>query len=78
MSDSSRDFEDISCDLVERFEGEFFFGLEERIFVGVFGSVSLSLTFVFENAWIIEDVRPHGGVEKFRSAAYSNCVRKPS
>ncbi|KAK1323634.1 hypothetical protein QJS10_CPA02g01385 [Acorus calamus] len=26
----------------------------------------------------IEDVRPHGGIEKFRSAAYSNCVRKPS
>lgn len=28
--------------------------------------------------YIIEDVRPHGGIEKFRSAAYSNCVRKPS
>lgn len=26
----------------------------------------------------IEDVRPHGGIEKFHSAAYSNCVRKPS
>ncbi|ERN07116.1 hypothetical protein AMTR_s00019p00109600 [Amborella trichopoda] len=26
----------------------------------------------------IEDVRPHGGIEKFRTAAYSNCVRKPS
>ncbi|KAJ7552706.1 hypothetical protein O6H91_06G066000 [Diphasiastrum complanatum] len=26
----------------------------------------------------IEDVRPHGGIEKFRCAAYSNCVRKPS
>ncbi|OAY31464.1 hypothetical protein MANES_14G114200v8 [Manihot esculenta] len=26
----------------------------------------------------IEDVRPNGGIEKFRSAAYSNCVRKPS
>ncbi|KAL6135437.1 hypothetical protein ACLB2K_067665 [Fragaria x ananassa] len=26
----------------------------------------------------IEDVRPHGGIKKFRSAAYSNCVRKPS
>ncbi|KAL3535239.1 hypothetical protein ACH5RR_003700, partial [Cinchona calisaya] len=22
--------------------------------------------------YIIEDVRPHGGIEKFRSAAYSN------
>ncbi|KAJ8767427.1 hypothetical protein K2173_017471 [Erythroxylum novogranatense] len=26
----------------------------------------------------IEDVRPDGGIEKFRSAAYSNCLRKPS
>ncbi|PON70385.1 S-adenosyl-l-methionine decarboxylase leader peptide [Parasponia andersonii] len=26
----------------------------------------------------IEDIRPNGGIEKFRSAAYSNCVRKPS
>ncbi|KAF6169087.1 hypothetical protein GIB67_038584 [Kingdonia uniflora] len=26
----------------------------------------------------IEDVRPYGGIKKFRSAAYSNCVRKPS
>lgn len=28
--------------------------------------------------YIIEDVRPNGGIEKFRSAAYSNCLRKPS
>lgn len=28
--------------------------------------------------YIIEDVRPHGGHEKFRSAAYSNRVRQPS
>ncbi|KAK2984303.1 hypothetical protein RJ640_026526 [Escallonia rubra] len=26
----------------------------------------------------IEDIRPHGGIKKFRSAAYSNCVRRPS
>ncbi|CAA6670082.1 unnamed protein product [Spirodela intermedia] len=26
----------------------------------------------------IEDVRPHGGIRKFQSAAYSNCARKPS
>lgn len=26
----------------------------------------------------IEDVRPHGGIEKFHSAAYFNCARKPS
>ncbi|QHO10058.1 uncharacterized protein DS421_14g486560 [Arachis hypogaea] len=28
--------------------------------------------------YIIEDVRPHGGIKKFRTAAYSNCIRKPS
>ncbi|CAN6450112.1 unnamed protein product [Victoria cruziana] len=28
--------------------------------------------------YCIEDVRPNGGVKKFKSAAYSNCVRKPS
>lgn len=26
----------------------------------------------------IEDLRPAGGIKKFQSAAYSNCVRKPS
>ncbi|KAL3631290.1 hypothetical protein CASFOL_024274 [Castilleja foliolosa] len=26
----------------------------------------------------IEDVRPNGGIQKFKSAAYSNCARKPS
>ncbi|RAL48705.1 hypothetical protein DM860_001025 [Cuscuta australis] len=25
----------------------------------------------------IEDVRPNGGIKKFRSAAYSNYARKP-
>ncbi|GAB2299879.1 hypothetical protein Dimus_033929 [Dionaea muscipula] len=29
-------------------------------------------------AYGIEDVRPHGGIKKFRSAAYSNFARKPS
>ncbi|KAL5095691.1 hypothetical protein RYX36_000018 [Vicia faba] len=28
--------------------------------------------------YIIEDVRPNGGVEKFKSPDYSNCTRKPS
>ncbi|KAL4199308.1 hypothetical protein AMTRI_Chr03g50520 [Amborella trichopoda] len=28
--------------------------------------------------YCIEDVRPNGGIKKFRSAAYSNCARKPS
>ncbi|KAL0015209.1 hypothetical protein SO802_002278 [Lithocarpus litseifolius] len=26
----------------------------------------------------IEDIRPAGGIKKYRSAAYSNCARKPS
>lgn len=26
----------------------------------------------------IEDIRPKGGIKKFRTAAYSNCARKPS
>lgn len=26
----------------------------------------------------IEDVRPRGDIKKFKSAAYSNCARKPS
>ncbi|KAM3712595.1 hypothetical protein ACB098_01G193700 [Castanea mollissima] len=26
----------------------------------------------------IEDLRPAGGIKKYRSAAYSNCARKPS
>ncbi|KAH7860861.1 hypothetical protein Vadar_018866 [Vaccinium darrowii] len=28
--------------------------------------------------YCVEDIRPNGGIEKFRSAAYSNCVRMPS
>ncbi|CAI6001189.1 unnamed protein product [Closterium sp. NIES-65] len=28
--------------------------------------------------YTIEDVRPWGGIDMFRSAAYSNCVRRPS
>lgn len=28
--------------------------------------------------YVVEDVRPRGGSEKFRTAAYSNCCRKPS
>ncbi|KAJ0965728.1 hypothetical protein J5N97_026866 [Dioscorea zingiberensis] len=34
--------------------------------------------FILQTSLIIEDVRPNGGIKKFRSAAYSNCVRKPS
>uniref|UniRef100_A0A7N0UL08 Uncharacterized protein n=1 Tax=Kalanchoe fedtschenkoi TaxID=63787 RepID=A0A7N0UL08_KALFE len=28
--------------------------------------------------YCIEDVRPCGGIKKFRTAAYSNCTRQPS
>nr|XP_043612835.1 S-adenosylmethionine decarboxylase proenzyme-like [Erigeron canadensis] len=28
--------------------------------------------------YCIEDIRPNGGITKFKSAAYSNCARKPS
>ncbi|KAA3471467.1 S-adenosylmethionine decarboxylase uORF [Gossypium australe] len=43
-------------------------------------SNSSSKSFFYEAplGYSIEDVRPHGGIKKFRSAAYSNCVRKPS
>ncbi|KAH7405405.1 hypothetical protein KP509_15G068800 [Ceratopteris richardii] len=28
--------------------------------------------------YVIEEVRPHGGIKKFHCAAYFNCARKPS
>ncbi|KAH7443801.1 hypothetical protein KP509_02G051400 [Ceratopteris richardii] len=28
--------------------------------------------------YVTEEVRPHGGIEKFHCAAYFNCARKPS
>ncbi|KAK9100045.1 hypothetical protein Scep_023475 [Stephania cephalantha] len=37
-----------------------------------------SLQYEAPLGYSIEDIRPNGGIEKFRSAAYSNCVRKPS
>ncbi|KAG6491317.1 hypothetical protein ZIOFF_052655 [Zingiber officinale] len=37
-----------------------------------------SLQYEAPLGYSIEDVRPHGGIKKFQSAAYSNCVRKPS
>ncbi|CAA7390615.1 unnamed protein product [Spirodela intermedia] len=39
---------------------------------------SSSLQYEAPLGYSIEDVRPNGGIKKFRSAAYSNCVRKPS
>ncbi|KAL6961058.1 hypothetical protein U1Q18_038821 [Sarracenia purpurea var. burkii] len=41
-------------------------------------SSSKSLLYEAPLGYSIEDVRPHGGIKKFRSAAYSNCARKPS
>ncbi|KAF9604429.1 hypothetical protein IFM89_006438 [Coptis chinensis] len=41
-------------------------------------SSSSSLQYEAPLGYNIEDVRPNGGIEKFRSVAYSNCVRKPS
>lgn len=39
-------------------------------------SSSSSLQYEAPLGYSIEDVRPHGGVEKFRSAAYSNVSKK--
>ncbi|WOK94046.1 S-adenosylmethionine decarboxylase [Canna indica] len=41
-------------------------------------SSNSSLQYEAPLGYSIEDVRPHGGIKKFQSAAYSNCVRKPS
>ncbi|RRT62913.1 hypothetical protein B296_00023809 [Ensete ventricosum] len=41
-------------------------------------SSSSSLQYEIPLGYTVEDVRPHGGIRKFQSAAYSNCVRKPS
>lgn len=41
-------------------------------------SSSKSLLYAAPLDYSIEDVRPKGGIKKFRSAAYSNCARKPS
>ncbi|CAK7326462.1 unnamed protein product [Dovyalis caffra] len=43
-------------------------------------SSSSSKTLFYEAplGYSIEDIRPNGGIKKFRSAAYSNCVRRPS
>lgn len=41
-------------------------------------SSSSSMHYEAPLGYCIEDVRPNGGIKKFRSAAYSNCVRKPS
>ncbi|KAI4366735.1 hypothetical protein MLD38_022575 [Melastoma candidum] len=41
-------------------------------------SSSKSIFYEAPLGYSIEDVRPAGGIKKFRSAAYSNCVRKPS
>ncbi|KAK1276326.1 hypothetical protein QJS04_geneDACA003906 [Acorus gramineus] len=39
-------------------------------------SSSSNLQYEAPLGYSIEDVRPHGGIEKFRSAAYSNVRRE--
>nr|ABD96953.1 hypothetical protein [Tarenaya spinosa] len=41
-------------------------------------SSSKTLFYEAPLGYSIEDVRPHGGIKKFRSAAYSNCAKRPS
>ncbi|RWR77042.1 putative S-adenosylmethionine decarboxylase [Cinnamomum micranthum f. kanehirae] len=41
-------------------------------------SSNKSLYYEAPLGYSIEYVRPNGGIKKFRSAAYSNCARKPS
>ncbi|KAL9263158.1 hypothetical protein AKJ16_DCAP18714 [Drosera capensis] len=41
-------------------------------------SSSNSVSYEAPLGYSIEDLRPNGGIKKFRSAAYSNCARKPS
>ncbi|KAL3831128.1 hypothetical protein ACJIZ3_019930 [Penstemon smallii] len=45
---------------------------------GIKKSSSKSLCYEAPLGYCIEDIRPNGGIKKFRSAAYSNCARKPS
>ncbi|KAG0567852.1 hypothetical protein M758_7G109600 [Ceratodon purpureus] len=44
------------------------------------GKISQKISVQYESplGYVIEDVRPHGGSEKYRTAVYSNCMRKPS
>nr|GMC66025.1 putative S-adenosylmethionine decarboxylase [Ipomoea batatas] len=37
-------------------------------------SSNISLVYEAPLGYTVEDVRPHGGIKKFRSAAYSNCL----
>ncbi|KAJ8461380.1 hypothetical protein OPV22_034306 [Ensete ventricosum] len=41
-------------------------------------SSSNSLDYEAPLGYSIEDIRPHGGIKKFQSAAYSNCAKEPS
>ncbi|KAL6324579.1 hypothetical protein AAG906_013391 [Vitis piasezkii] len=41
-------------------------------------SSSKSMFYEAPLGYSIEDIRPNGGIKKFRTAAYSNCVRRPS
>ncbi|KAE8037564.1 hypothetical protein FH972_010145 [Carpinus fangiana] len=41
-------------------------------------SISGSKQYEAPLGYVVEEIRPNGGIKKFRSAAYSNCARKPS
>ncbi|CAH8327975.1 unnamed protein product [Eruca vesicaria subsp. sativa] len=41
-------------------------------------SSSSSLCYEAPLGYSIEDVRPNGGIKKFKSSVYSNCAKRPS
>ncbi|CAA2936455.1 Hypothetical predicted protein [Olea europaea subsp. europaea] len=41
-------------------------------------SSTQSLSYEKPLGYSIEDIRPNGGIKKFKSAAYSNCAQKRS
>ncbi|KAF8118003.1 hypothetical protein N665_0006s0007 [Sinapis alba] len=41
-------------------------------------SSSSSLFYEAPLGYSIEDVRPFGGIKKFKSSVYSNCAKRPS
>ncbi|KAJ0243597.1 hypothetical protein HA466_0196300 [Hirschfeldia incana] len=41
-------------------------------------SSSSSLFYEAPLGYSIEDVRPNGGIKKFKSSVYSNCAKRPS
>ncbi|KAG7602401.1 S-adenosyl-l-methionine decarboxylase leader peptide [Arabidopsis thaliana x Arabidopsis arenosa] len=41
-------------------------------------SSNSSLCYEAPLGYSIEDVRPFGGIKKFKSSVYSNCAKRPS